>query len=515
MFGFGTSRSVAAIALFLMMAVASSCSEKITSAEEQRIDLEIWTSLATSGQVTQASRFVLTVTGPGIMEPIVAELALSGGLLTGSVVVPAGPDRVFRIDAYDAAGTLIYSGQTIADVVGGSDLRLDIELVPRVPMIKLSPVYLETIQGDLLAVKISVYNLPDVASLSVSLSSYRSAGQSYMVTSAGYVQIDPQLAKVAASYISLDANYVVNIDLSLRSVANRMVDGNGYAEIATVYYQTGIYEVSPYETATFTPAVDFMLDKLSNELPVEGIRAENSVALLYDYWYSRIASWDMGYGAIPSVIYDGSGNGLNGTATGTSALDGPFGGLARRFNGSGDFVTVPDNTLLDLQEEITISMWIYLPVGAPAPNPFSSLICKRNADGAINYQLLLVDALSGDGVKSLVFRYGTAPYHTYRVDNLPDNRTAGWFHIVFSYRFGEPSSAMLVLGYGCTITEMPGSWVTGNGGAPAPNTSGALFMGKDNASTTNYFVGGLDEMELFDIAWTPGVVQYYLFTGCR
>ena len=40
-------------------------------------------------------------------------------------------------------------------------------------------------------------------------------------------------------------------------------------------------------------------------------------------------------------------------------------------------------------------------------------------------------------------------------------------------------------------------------------------MGKDNASTTNYFAGGLDEVELFDIVWTPGLVQYYLFTGCR
>jgi len=204
MIGFGTSRRLAAIALLLALAVASSCSEKITSAGEQRIDLEIWTSLAASGQAAQASRFVLTVTGPGIMEPVVAELDLAGGLLTGSVVVPAGPDRVFRIDAYDEAGTLLYSGQTITDVLGGSELRLDIELVPRVPMIKLSPVYLETIQGDLLAMKISVYNIPDAGALHVLLASYRSVGESYLDTGPGNALIDAAICHFSEGKKSFD-----------------------------------------------------------------------------------------------------------------------------------------------------------------------------------------------------------------------------------------------------------------------------------------------------------------------
>jgi hypothetical protein len=513
MFGSGKSRIVAAALLFVI-AAAVSCSEKIASVEERSIDLEIWTSLEGSGQAAQASRFILTVTGPGILEPIIAELALSNGLLTGSVVVSAGPDRVFRIDAYDQAGTLIYSGQTIADVVGGSDLKLDIDLAPRVPMIKASPFHVETLQGDLLAITIGVYHLPDVASLSVSLASFRSVGQSYIVTSAGYVSIDPQLAKVAASSIRLDASYVVYINLSLRNVADRMVDANGYTEIATVYYQTGVYEVSPYETATFTPELISMTDKLGNDLPTDDIRAEESVALLYDYWTRRIAFWDMGYGENLAIIYDLSDNALNGTATGTSVGAGARGGYARFFNGSGDFVEVPDNALLDAQDEITISMWIYLT--NPGLNPRSSLICKRTKDGPINYQLLLEDASSVDGIKSLLFRYGSPPYHTYRVD-VPDNESEGWFHVLFSYRFGEPSSAMMAVGYGCWTGDIriPGAWITGTGGAPAPNTGGALFMGKDDASTTNYFVGGLDEVELFDIVWTPGLVQYYLFTGCR
>jgi len=87
--------------------------------------------------------------------------------------------------------------------------------------------------------------------------------------------------------------------------------------------------------------------------------------------------------------------------------------------------------------------------------------------------------------------------------------------VLFYYRFGEPSSATLVLGQGCFIDEMPGSWIMGDGRESAPNSSGSLMMGRDNASATDYFVGGLDEVQLFDIVWTPALVDYYLFTGCR
>lgn len=510
MFGFGTSRTLAAIVLLFAIMAASSCSEKIASVEEQRIDLEIWTSLEASGQTAQASRFMLAVTGPGIMEPIVVELTLSDGLLTGSIVVPAGPDRVFRIDAYDEAGTLMYSGQTVADVPSGSELRLDIELTPQVPMIKVSPMYLETLQGDLLAMKIQVYHLPDVATLRVSLAGYLSTMQSSMQVSD--VIIDPQLAK-DANWEIIEAYYTADLVVSLRNPDSRLVDENGYAEIATVYYQTYSYRVSPYETATFTPAVIAMTDRLGIGLPTEQIHTEKSVVLLYDYAARQVAFWNMSTGDIFANIYDQSGNNLDGTATGTTLE--PYGpvGQARLFNGSGDYIAVPDDALLDLQDEITISMWVY--TAGYGLNPSSSLMCRRTWNGSINYQLVLEDPSSTDGSLSFLFRYGGPAYHTYRVDIADSWRTQGWFHVLFSYRFGEPSSAMFILGQGCFIDQMPGTWTTGDGRESAPNASGDLFMGKDNASATNYLAGGLDEVGLYDIALTWGAAYYYLFTGCR
>ncbi len=514
MFASGISRRLAAFALCIAIAAVSSCSDAITSAGEQKIDVRIQASPGTSWQTSQASAFTLTVTGPGIIAPIVADLALEGGTLVASVVVPAGPDRLFHIDAFDQGGVLLFSGETTADVVSGAELALDIALVPQVPMIKVSPTYLETLQGDVLAMKIRVYKLPDIAGIHVSLASYRSVGGTYLATSTGNVVLDPQLAKVAGAAISLDGSYTVHIDLTLRNPADRIVDADGYVEIATVYYQTNLYEVSPYETATFTPAVISMTDKADVPFSTAGIRAENSVVLLYDPWARYVGYWNMSTGDVFATIHDQSGNNLDGTATGTT--NEPYGpaGQARLFNGTGDFVEVPDDALLDLSNEITISMWIYLS-GVSAPNPLSSLICKRNANGAINYQLLLEDVSGTDGYKSFLFKYGSSVHHTYRVDIADSWRTQGWFHVLFSYRFGEPSSAMFVLGQGCFIDIMPGAWVAGDGREAAPNTSGALYMGKDNASVPAYLAGGLDEVELYDIAWTWGAAYNYLYTGCR
>jgi hypothetical protein len=386
---------------------------------------------------------------------------------------------------------------------------------PQVPMILVSPTYLETLQGDVLAMKIRVYNLPDISSIDINLVDFRQVGNTYIGPTS--VVINPQIAKVAGGSITTEADYSTTVRFTLRNpTSDDLVDENGYAELATFYYQTGIYEVSPTETATFSPTVLLMADKLGNDLPTDQIRAEGSVVLLHEYWSRYVAYWEMGYGEGLADIYDQSQNNLDGTATGTTVVYGARGsGYARSFNGSSDYIEVPDNALLDIQNEIAISMWVYVAVGA-APNPLSSLICKRTEDGPINYQLLLEDVSSTDGYRSLLFKYGSAVHHTYRVD-VPDNRSTGWFHVLFSYRFGEPSSAMMAVGYGCWTGDLriPGAWITGDGRETAPNTSGALFMGKDNASTANYFAGSLDEVELFDIVWTPGLIQYYLFTGCR
>jgi len=73
---------------------------------------------------------------------------------------------------------------------------------------------------------------------------------------------------------------------------------------------------------------------------------------LVGYW-----RFDEGQGTIAS---DSSGNGLDGTLRGNPTwVPGVVGG-ALQFNGTTDYVEVPDNPLLDLTTQITIAAWTYM-----------------------------------------------------------------------------------------------------------------------------------------------------------
>ncbi len=283
------------------------------------------------------------------------------------------------------------------------------------------------------------------------------------------------------------------------------VGEDGYVEFATVYYQTGMYEVSPVETATFEPSILYMLDKMENQLPVETCLSEGSTILLYDYWERMVGYWDLSLREIPSQIRDSSGNNLNGTVTGTTIVDGVIYD-ARWFDGVDDYITIPDNNLLDMREEITLSAWVYL--NSAGKTPLSSLVFKGVNGGPINYQLLVRDDSGVDGYSTFLFRYGGSSYHTFRAD-VPERLMDGWFHVVFSYRFGDPSSASFAAGYSCQYMEtLPGAWVEGTGTEQATVTAGNLYIGRD-MTADGFYPGSLDEVEISDKTWTLPVVKYY------
>ncbi len=58
-----------------------------------------------------------------------------------------------------------------------------------------------------------------------------------------------------------------------------------------------------------------------------------------------------------NIVVDETGTN-NGTVVGTSIIDGKF-GKARYFNGSSDYITVPDNPSLNNFSQITIEAWVY------------------------------------------------------------------------------------------------------------------------------------------------------------
>lgn len=84
------------------------------------------------GKIAAASisRAELLVTGSGLVE-VRQDLTVSGDTVTGTITdIPAGPDRMFTLNGYDASGILTYTGSATATVIAGQQVTVRIVLRP-------------------------------------------------------------------------------------------------------------------------------------------------------------------------------------------------------------------------------------------------------------------------------------------------------------------------------------------------------------------------------------------------
>ncbi|HEX6370259.1 MAG TPA: Ig-like domain-containing protein [Longimicrobium sp.] len=112
---------IAAVAV-ASLALAGCEPSRVTRPETGTLSIQVSLTSATIAALT------LEVTGPGITEPLMANMTLSGNTATASLEVPAGADRRFVVRGYDAAGILIYQGEKTASVQSGQALALAVTL---------------------------------------------------------------------------------------------------------------------------------------------------------------------------------------------------------------------------------------------------------------------------------------------------------------------------------------------------------------------------------------------------
>ena len=113
--------SIAAIAA-LFLALASCEPGRVTQPQNGTLSVQVNVASATIAALT------LEVTGPGITEPLLANLTLSGATASTNIEVPAGAARRFVVKGYDAAGILVYQGEKTSSVQPGQALSLAITL---------------------------------------------------------------------------------------------------------------------------------------------------------------------------------------------------------------------------------------------------------------------------------------------------------------------------------------------------------------------------------------------------
>jgi hypothetical protein len=89
---------------------------------------------------SDVSRVTLTVTLADVVV-LTQDMAFSEGAVQEAVEVPPGQNILFTLNAYDSAGRLLYSGSATADVGLGSDIEVNIQMLPQVLMLKIDPLF--------------------------------------------------------------------------------------------------------------------------------------------------------------------------------------------------------------------------------------------------------------------------------------------------------------------------------------------------------------------------------------
>lgn len=206
------------------------------------------------------------------------------------------------------------------------------------------------------------------------------------------------------------------------------------------------------------------------------------ISRLYNFAPGPVAYWKLDEGS--GNVADSSGNGNNGTATGTTSVSGKF-GKARRFSGTNDINAGNTSTLDITGAAITLEGWVFAyawPGGGQYPAIFSK------ANNSIPYGGYQLNLDSGSGNKfTLALNLGGS-WTTLNTTNTFSTNT--WYHVA-----GVLDSSGMKIYVNGVLDNSNSS--TGNIGTRAVN----LLLGK-NGGQGDVLNGSLDDLKIYNYART-------------
>ena len=207
----------------------------------------------------------------------------------------------------------------------------------------------------------------------------------------------------------------------------------------------------------------------------------------------------------PGVVSDSSGYANTGTPTGTTVISGLFGN-ARRFNGSSDFITVPNSSSVNITGSISVGMWFRRTSGH-VPN-----LIGKGTNNNYSYRLLATNARSGpssDNWKGGGVTWGiNSSYSTMQTNytlcpavspNTVDPCPSEWTHVVGTYDQTDNSVKLYV--NGTLVSKGVAS------GPPVSNSAPVeIGLGRYDGSLF-YFGGDMDEIFIKRYAMSPEEIK--------
>lgn len=139
-------RFLGALASLALLALASSCGDSLTQPRSGAGPVRMGQLgvYAQSNALAASGTLVVQVSGPGIVksdgatpDTLAFNIAMSGGVAAGSITVPAGPQRVITVRAFDGL-TETHRGSVTTDIVVGANPTVTVTLVPLVGDVTVS-----------------------------------------------------------------------------------------------------------------------------------------------------------------------------------------------------------------------------------------------------------------------------------------------------------------------------------------------------------------------------------------
>ncbi|GEM_PF-2763497 len=201
-----------------------------------------------------------------------------------------------------------------------------------------------------------------------------------------------------------------------------------------------------------------------------------------------------------SVLLDGSSNANNATLYGAPAWSaGKVGDYAIDLNGTSQYALVPDNSSLDIANQITITAWI-----RPEQYATQDLI-KKATQGSVNgngYELALATTKSDSSSRKVFFRINQSSNgDTYRINSTTVYPTNGiWMHVAATY---DGTTMRLY------INGVEESNLTLPAGTKIALNNVPLSIGAQG-TPSRYFMGWMDDTRVYNRALSPEEIRAFL-----
>lgn len=203
----------------------------------------------------------------------------------------------------------------------------------------------------------------------------------------------------------------------------------------------------------------------------------------------------------PSSFVAGSSS--DGTPTGTTYVNGKFGG-ARSFNGSSDYIDVGNGSGLQITSSITVGAWVKLS-SLPGSGVYTRIVSKLTNAPYNGYELLIRASNDGTYPSAPYFQLGNAG--TIVVANSPTALTINtWYYIVGVYDQSVGTCYIYVNGVLMGQNASCGSSAIGS-------SSANVNIGRWSGNASNYFPGIIDEVRIFNTALSANTIASYYIQG--